>query len=632
MFYKPINVLYMKKLILTLLGILFLSAFSAFATDVTIDPTAWSGKWSKSGDNYTATIEGFTIELLKANYNSSLMQPDGTSIRIYSGAQLGITAPEGNLLKNIVFTVGDRASSDVTIPEGWSRTGNISTKSTFTVNNDNGSNAFTMSPNAQLRITKMVITYEAAGPITVANPTISNVKGLVTLDCTTTGATIKYHVGDAAVEAAECTEVYSEPFTVTKGQTVSAVASKEGANASEVVSQVITWETLPCGNVTTNPVAVDEDIAVERGTVITFSAENADALAFEVEGQAKEIVANPYEYNATADAIVTVTPIQEGAEVADKTAMFTITIKAAEACGEVVFTPESGSEITTGSTITATAANAVKYEYSLNDLAPVIVEGETLNITAPEGEGEYTLSVTPYNADNVAGNTATASYTIKLPTSASVNLVFNCNQSKGAQISGANASKVSYMLTSGSQDLVSSLSNPSNLCGGDENNGSRAVRFGSYSNGSYNIGKLTMNLATSYKITSIEVTLSTYKSTNTKAPKNPTWNLDINGHKMAETLTADVTNPTTYTISFESLARAGATEVNALTIQSTDAPVDVYSLKINYEPTTTGVIDVTVSGEGEVQYFNLQGVRVANPESGLYIRRQGNQVSKVYLR
>ena len=110
MFYKPINVLYMKKLILTLLGILFLSAFSAFATDVTIDPTAWSGKWSKSGDNYTATIEGFTIELLKANYNSSLMQPDGTSIRIYSGAQLGITAPEGNLLKNIVFTVGDRGN------------------------------------------------------------------------------------------------------------------------------------------------------------------------------------------------------------------------------------------------------------------------------------------------------------------------------------------------------------------------------------------------------------------------------------------------------------------------------------------------------------------------------------------
>ena len=33
-----------------------------------------------------------------------------------------------------------------------------------------------------------------------------------------------------------------------------------------------------------------------------------------------------------------------------------------------------------------------------------------------------------------------------------------------------------------------------------------------------------------------------------------------------------------------------------------------------------------------VEYFNLQGVRVANPENGLYIRRQGNKVEKIFLR
>lgn len=36
--------------------------------------------------------------------------------------------------------------------------------------------------------------------------------------------------------------------------------------------------------------------------------------------------------------------------------------------------------------------------------------------------------------------------------------------------------------------------------------------------------------------------------------------------------------------------------------------------------------------EGEVEYFNLQGVRVANPENGLYIVRQGNKVSKQVIR
>jgi hypothetical protein len=32
-----------------------------------------------------------------------------------------------------------------------------------------------------------------------------------------------------------------------------------------------------------------------------------------------------------------------------------------------------------------------------------------------------------------------------------------------------------------------------------------------------------------------------------------------------------------------------------------------------------------------VEYYNLQGIRVENPESGLYIRRQGNKSTKVYI-
>lgn len=38
------------------------------------------------------------------------------------------------------------------------------------------------------------------------------------------------------------------------------------------------------------------------------------------------------------------------------------------------------------------------------------------------------------------------------------------------------------------------------------------------------------------------------------------------------------------------------------------------------------------SANGEVEYYNLQGVRVANPENGIFVRRQGNKVSKVVIR
>ena len=36
--------------------------------------------------------------------------------------------------------------------------------------------------------------------------------------------------------------------------------------------------------------------------------------------------------------------------------------------------------------------------------------------------------------------------------------------------------------------------------------------------------------------------------------------------------------------------------------------------------------------DGAVEYYNLNGVRVENPAAGLYIRRQGNKVTKVLVK
>lgn len=55
-----------------------------------------------------------------------------------------------------------------------------------------------------------------------------------------------------------------------------------------------------------------------------------------------------------------------------------------------------------------------------------------------------------------------------------------------------------------------------------------------------------------------------------------------------------------------------------------------------YTPSTgegeeNGIGSVTAPTNVPVEYFNLQGMRVANPTSGLYIRRQGNTATKVQL-
>ncbi|MDE6464197.1 MAG: hypothetical protein K2L16_06155 [Muribaculaceae bacterium] len=50
-------------------------------------------------------------------------------------------------------------------------------------------------------------------------------------------------------------------------------------------------------------------------------------------------------------------------------------------------------------------------------------------------------------------------------------------------------------------------------------------------------------------------------------------------------------------------------------------------------PENAGVNDVVVENQNApVEYFNLQGVRVANPANGIYIMRQGNKTSKVFVR
>lgn len=53
-----------------------------------------------------------------------------------------------------------------------------------------------------------------------------------------------------------------------------------------------------------------------------------------------------------------------------------------------------------------------------------------------------------------------------------------------------------------------------------------------------------------------------------------------------------------------------------------------------YESKQTGITDIEAEFDpnAPVEYFNLQGIRVDNPENGLYIRRQGNKVEKILVK
>lgn len=46
----------------------------------------------------------------------------------------------------------------------------------------------------------------------------------------------------------------------------------------------------------------------------------------------------------------------------------------------------------------------------------------------------------------------------------------------------------------------------------------------------------------------------------------------------------------------------------------------------------SGIADIVADEDAPVEYFNLQGIRVENPAAGIYIRRQGNKVTKVLVK
>lgn len=53
---------------------------------------------------------------------------------------------------------------------------------------------------------------------------------------------------------------------------------------------------------------------------------------------------------------------------------------------------------------------------------------------------------------------------------------------------------------------------------------------------------------------------------------------------------------------------------------------------ISYNNDGSGVAEVEAEAAGEAVYYNLQGVKVAEPENGLYIKVQGNKATKVLVR
>ncbi len=68
-------------------------------------------------------------------------------------------------------------------------------------------------------------------------------------------------------------------------------------------------------------------------------------------------------------------------------------------------------------------------------------------------------------------------------------------------------------------------------------------------------------------------------------------------------------------------------------MRDNSAPVAITSIKVIYSGSTQGVEGIEAEeAEANAEYYNLQGVRVVNPSTGVYIKVQGNKATKVYVK
>ena len=86
--------------------------------------------------------------------------------------------------------------------------------------------------------------------------------------------------------------------------------------------------------------------------------------------------------------------------------------------------------------------------------------------------------------------------------------------------------------------------------------------------------------------------------------------------------------------SFSGLSWTASGQNNTVTITNggLSGHVRIQTITVKYAEIPSGIADIEAEENGVVEYFNLQGVRVAEPVNGLYIRRAGNKVEKVIVR
>ncbi len=123
----------------------------------------------------------------------------------------------------------------------------------------------------------------------------------------------------------------------------------------------------------------------------------------------------------------------------------------------------------------------------------------------------------------------------------------------------------------------------------------------------------------------IKMGIESHKETDARGVK-----LTIGDAELTAPDGTSVAVPTTYEEQ-EWIVPATADATNDVQITNTNG-CHIYFITVTSDSDPSAVQAIATDANAPVEYYNLQGVRVANPENGLFIKRQGNKIQKVVIK
>lgn len=241
-------------------------------------------------------------------------------------------------------------------------------------------------------------------------------------------------------------------------------------------------------------------------------------------------------------------------------------------------------------------------------------------------------------AGRVIGDVASADgaymYLIPAPSDASsnpINKYVVCVKIANNQVTAVNTSS-EFKWAFGSSNIAQPMLTTVSSISGTTNPADYAYVKNRYSDAIYYIKD---NAPAYYTITKDDVNVSgfdVFELGGVKYVVYPTTNLSFNIAKLNDnTVVASESDSTPKNNTFNTFVAEVVSETKVNIYQyHVGTKAAMYTFEIPAGD-TTAIEEVEAEEEAPVEYYNIQGVRVVNPEKGLYIKRQGNKVTKVIL-